>query len=113
MSNILLNDDGYVKIGWAPFVMVGKAVGRLTDHDLAEPELCNRDQDGSNGQRNIQELGDLISLLVTKSFNKERQLQRQGYSSKLLDFIAASVSSTATQLMQVSLLVSLGRRTMC
>jgi hypothetical protein len=77
-------------------------VGQLADTDLGEPELCNPDEDGSNRQRNVQELGDLISLLVTKNTNKEQQPQSQGYSSRLLDFIAASVSCTATQLIQVT-----------
>lgn len=54
--------------------MVRKLVIRSTDSDLAEPELCDQDQDGSNGQRNVQELRDLITLLVTKDPNKERLL---------------------------------------
>lgn len=80
--------------------MLGNSwIGWLTD--LADPELCDQVKGSSNGQRNVQELGDLVSLLVTKNTGREQQPRRHQYSSKLLDFVAACVSHTATQLVKV------------
>ena len=82
----------------------------LTDALQAEQELCRRVQDGgTTGRRDIHDLGKLIIHLSTKvdgEIDRAPPMDKQRYSSTLLDFIGATNLCDAAELSRVRLMIS-------
>ena len=79
---------------------------------VAEAEVCQRENDGTRScRRDLQDLGEIVMYLVTKTNQPDRQPNVNRYSPQVLDFVAQTVSTTARELGQVwnSLLLR-GRR---
>jgi len=70
---------------------------------VAEPELCRRSSDGDRIARyhDVQDVGNIIMTLVTKSHDSERRPDPERYTLPLVDFLRQTLTESASRLEQV------------
>lgn len=81
--------------------------GEHADTITAEPELCRVYHEDFNAPQhaphNVHELGEMVAYLATKNTGGNRQLPPGRYSPDVMDFIGATLNTTAVDLCGVSL----------